>query len=64
MRVPKKESKQIGQFAKNLTQLLRITDEKYGDNGLLEAYPASPHLYAKDYEALLNLRDELSWFLD
>jgi len=58
MRVDKDTSNRIGKLAKEFRLLLEAVDKKYFD-----PEDFGPDLYAKDYEQLSRLADELVWYL-
>ena len=59
MKIDKATSNRIGKSAKTLRALLRATDQKYFDP---EEY--GPDLYAKDYDELSKLQDEMIIYLN
>jgi hypothetical protein len=58
MRIDKAISNRIGKLAKQLRTLLEAVDKKYYDP---EDY--GPDLYAKDYDQLMKLEDEIVVYL-
>ena len=56
----KKESKKVKKLSEQLRKFLSDLGAKYYDE---EAFGPTRELYAKDYEELLELQDELTWWL-
>jgi hypothetical protein len=57
----KVESQKVGKLAKQLSAMLVNLSKKYYDK---DSWRPDADFYAKDYEDLLALKGEMSWWLE